>query len=94
MDKIVLELLKDETKFENAAKTLFFESDLNGDHIVDYNEFRHQIFRISDDLNLSKPSDDEIKKIISIVDSNKNKKIEYKEFKVFLKNLFSEISHS
>ena len=94
MEKIVSALLKDESKFETAAKTLYFQSDLNGDHIVDYNEFRHQIHRMCDDLNLVKPNDAEIKKIIDRVDTNRNKKIEFKEFKVFLKELFSQLSGS
>ena len=94
MEKIVSKLLKDEESFERAAKTLYFHADLNGDHIVDYNEFRHEIYKMSDDLNLAKPNDDEIKKIIKRVDANRNKKIEYNEFKVFLKDLFTEISNS
>jgi hypothetical protein len=47
-----------------------------------------------DDLNLVKPNDADIKKIIDRVDTNRNKKIEFKEFKVFLKDLFSQLSGS
>ena len=94
MEKIVSKLLKDEASFENAAKTLDSHADLNADHVLDYNEFRHGINKLSDDLKLPKPNDDEIKKIINKVDANKNKKIEYDEFKNFLKDLFTEISNS
>ena len=42
MEKIIKALLSDEKKFENAAKTLYAHADLNGDHIIDYKEFKIQ----------------------------------------------------
>jgi Ca2+-binding EF-hand superfamily protein len=91
MEKIIKALLSDEKKFENAAKTLYAHADLNGDHIIDYKEFKIQFMKISDDLNLGKPTEEEINQMVKKVDLNMNGKIEYNEFRKFLKNLFMEL---
>ena len=64
MEKIIKALLSDEKKFENAAKTLYAHADLNGDHIIDYKEFKIQFMKISDDLNLGKPTEEEISEML------------------------------
>ncbi len=74
-----------------SAKTFYTHADLNGDHIIDYNEFKIQFMKITDDLNLEKSSKEEINQIAKKIDSNMNEKIEYNEFRKFLKNLFIEL---
>ena len=74
-----------------SAKTFYTHADLNGDHIIDYNEFKIQFMKISDDLNLGKPTEEEINQMVKKVDLNMNGKIEFNEFRKFLKNLFMEL---
>ena len=70
---------------------MYAHADLNGDHIIDYKEFKIQFMKISDDLNLGKPTEEEINQMVKKVDLNMNGKIEYNEFRKFLKNLFMEL---
>ena len=91
MEEVIQHLLENEEKFEIISQSLFKDADTGNKHVIKPKDFNKVINEISDDLNLEMPSEEEIKKILDKIDLNKDGKIEYDEFKTFLRNLFKEM---
>ncbi len=91
MEQVLKQLLLNEEKFESFAKLFFKDADIDKNQVIDSNEFRQMIFGLCDELGLPMLNDEEIKKLRDKVDLNHNGKIEFNEFKIFLKNVFKQI---
>ena len=94
MEKILETLLENENKFEGIAQLLFRDADQDKNRVIDSNEFKQMIFLLADEFGLPMPTEEQIKQTMNKVDLNHNGKIEYDEFKQFLKDLFTNLVNS
>ena len=85
LNKTVNELLKDENQFEITVKNAFISLDNNENKLLDFNEVEGLLISFSKQNNLPKPTKKETQNAFNIIDTNKDGKINFDEFKIFFK---------
>ena len=85
LNKTVNDLLKDENHFEITAKNAFMSLDNNENKLLDFNEVEGLLISFSKQNNLPKPTKKETQNAFNIIDTNKDGKINFDEFKIFFK---------
>lgn len=85
LNKTVNELLKDENQFEITVKNAFMSLDNNENKLLDFNEVEGLLISFSKQNNLPKPTKKETQNAFNIIDTNKDGKINFDEFKIFFK---------
>ena len=85
LNKTVNELLKDENQFEITLKNAFMSLDNNENKLLDFNEVEGLLISFSKQNNLPKPTKKETQNAFNIIDTNKDGKINFDEFKIFFK---------
>ena len=85
LNKTVNELLKDENQFEIIVKNAFMSLDNNENKLLDFNEVEGLLISFSKQNNLPKPTKKETQNAFNIIDTNKDGKINFDEFKIFFK---------
>ena len=94
MEQVINHLLNDEEQFNKLLNSLFKDADFDGNRKIDCLEFNKVVEELCDQLNLERPTKEELKDIFEKIDLNKDNLIEYDEFKVFFRNYFNEIINS
>ena len=85
LSKTVNDLLKDENHFEITAKNAFMSLDNNENKLLDFNEVESLLVSFSKQNNLPKPTNNEVQGAFNAIDTNKDGKINFEEFKQFFK---------
>ena len=91
MEQVIVQLLHDDEQFNKLVIGLFKDADLDGNKTIDSGEFNTVIEELCDQLNLEKPTNEELKDIFKTIDLNNDGIIEFDEFKFFVRNYFKGI---
>ena len=77
----VQEFLKDPAKIDKALHDYFSSVDKNKNGVLEYKEIKKILIKFSEDTDTVIETDDEIKKAFDQLDTNKDGKISFDEFK-------------
>lgn len=83
----IKDLLNNEQKFNDMAKTAFEMTDEDKSGVIDKNELEKAMAQISSDIGIPAPSKEEVEEVFSVLDQDKSGKIDFNEFKLFVKKI-------
>lgn len=87
-------LLADEKKLNELAKMAFDGSDTDHSGYIEIAEMKEIIVTMSKEMGIEPPSDTDIQSVITHLDKNKNDRLEFDEFKVFIVDLLQSVAQS
>ena len=81
-------LLNDEAKFNEVAQIAFQTTDTDGSGVVERPELEKAMRQISEDIGIAVPSKEEVDEVFNALDADKSGKLDYSEFKIFVRRIF------
>ncbi len=78
-------LLNDDKELTKIARKAFDSVDEDKSGQIDFNELKHLFEKLSKDLGIALPSEEDLKAFMILVDSNNSGKIDFHEFKEIMK---------
>ena len=88
----VNELLKNPEKVDGICRKYFDSIDKNKNGVLEYKEIKVILAKFAEQSNSIQPPEDEIKDAFNKLDTNKDKKISYSEFKSLFNNYLLKVS--
>lgn len=76
-----------------TAREIFDTYDKNKDGSISKKEIKPLLEKISKQLNLPIPNDDDIEEGFKQLDNNQNDKLEFEEFFAFYKQIYEQLIH-
>ena len=76
-----------------TAREIFDSYDKNNDGSISKKEIKPLLEKISKQLNLPIPNDDDIEEGFKQLDNNQNDKLEFEEFFAFYKQIYEQLIH-
>jgi Ca2+-binding EF-hand superfamily protein len=80
-------------KIAQTAREIFDSYDKNNDGSISKKEIKPLLEKISKQLNLPIPNDDDIEEGFKQLDNNQNDKLEFEEFFAFYKQIYEQLIH-
>ena len=90
----IQELLKDPDKIDKICRDYFYCVDKNKNGVLEFKEIRKILAKYAEDTDTIQESDDEIKKAFELLDTNKDGKISYDEFKTLFQSYLGRFGKS
>ncbi len=81
-------MLNDPVQFNEVARVAFDATDVDGTGHIDRNELEAAMKIISNDIGIPEPSKEDVDEIFKSLDTDNSGKIDFDEFKVFVRKLF------
>ena len=88
------DLIKDEEKIREVARVGFESVDTDKSGYIDSKELGKVMADISKDLGVDPPSPEEIKEVLTHLDTDKSGKIELDEFVVLIKDVLTAMAEA
>ena len=92
--KQAIAILSDQKKLNELAKMAFDGSDTDHSGYIDIAEMKDIIVTMSTEMGIEPPNDEDIQNVISHLDKNKNDRLEFEEFKVFIVDLLQSVANN
>ena len=93
MDQLV-NCLAIEQEFNHVAKQAFDFVDLDKSGSIDFNELKNCMNVISANINAKPPTEEEVNLVMIRLDTDMSGKLEFEEFKVFVREIMEEMYKS
>jgi Ca2+-binding EF-hand superfamily protein len=83
--------LNNETRFNELAQIGFDSTDTNKNGIIEVSELENAMGDIAAALGIPAPSKQEVSNVVKALDSNHDGKVDFNEFKVFVRRVFEAL---
>ena len=87
MSIAINKILSDENLLDEVTRKCFREVDKNNSGKIDLKELKDILYQISVDFGAESPTDEEVAKVLEILDKDKNHTIELKEFQILISDV-------
>jgi Ca2+-binding EF-hand superfamily protein len=88
MSDEIAAMLNDPVKFAEIARAAFDATDVDGTGHIDRDELEGAMKQISTDIGIPEPTKEDVDEIFKSLDTDNSGKIDFNEFKVFVRKLF------
>ncbi|CAI2384856.1 unnamed protein product [Moneuplotes crassus] len=90
MSEEIDQILNDEAKLEETVQYVFSQADVDDNNFIDASEFSKHLKEVYSNIGIPVPSDDDISKYMDELDTNKDGKLDIKEFKVYVEEMLKK----
>ena len=86
------EILENDEKLTQIAKVAFDSTDTDGSGQIDKQELAVAMRQISEDIGISAPTKEEVHEVFVALDIDESGKVDFLEFKEFVKNILKTLN--
>ena len=87
MVEAIKEIITDEDELRKITKLAFDKIDVDGSKHLDFKELETIMLRISADMGVEPPKQQDIEEVFKGIDKDNDGKIDYEEFSLLIKNV-------
>ena len=89
--KSLQSVLEDPVKMSSLAKEVYNSIDVNGDGYIEISELFDNMVEVANNLNLPKPTMEQVIDIVTIYDNDSDDRISPEEFEVFIREIIENM---
>lgn len=89
--KTIDNIINDKKKFDIIAKSSFDLVDQDGSGFIDSAELKNVLTNLANDIGNDPPTEEELKQMLKLLDTDGSGKIEYNEFQVLIRDILETL---
>ena len=86
-ENVIKEIISDDNKLDVLTKLAFQAVDRDGSKLIEQNELEKIMAQICMEMGAEIPSKEDVQEVLTHLDTDKSKTIDYDEFKAFIKDI-------